>query len=62
MYITSRPDKSASETLWLQLEQEVTTAVRSCAFSCSIQLGKWEEQGNAQIVHKQVLSPAEIEH
>uniref|UniRef100_A0A8C0C2Z5 ATR interacting protein n=1 Tax=Buteo japonicus TaxID=224669 RepID=A0A8C0C2Z5_9AVES len=27
MYITSRPDKSASEMLWLQLEQEVTTVV-----------------------------------
>lgn len=62
MYITSRPDKSASEMLWLQLEQEVTTAVCSYAFSCYFQLGEWEEQGNAQIVQKQVLSPAEIEH
>lgn len=25
MYITSRPDKAASETQWLQLEQEVKT-------------------------------------
>ncbi|XP_035193274.1 ATR-interacting protein isoform X3 [Oxyura jamaicensis] len=27
MYITSRPDKSASEVLWLQLEQEVVKAL-----------------------------------
>lgn len=26
MYITSRPDKVASDTQWLQLEQEVKTA------------------------------------
>lgn len=26
MYITSRPDKTASETQWLQLEQEVRLA------------------------------------
>lgn len=62
MYITSRPDKSASEMLWLQLEQEVTTVVCSYTFSCCFQLGEWEEQGNARIFQKQALSPAEIEH
>ncbi|NXK13749.1 ATRIP protein, partial [Herpetotheres cachinnans] len=55
MYITSRPDKSASEMLWLQLEQEVTTTVCLYAFSCYFQLGKWEEQGNAQIVVKALI-------
>lgn len=32
MYVAARPDKLASEMLWLQLEQEVTTAVCSCFF------------------------------
>ncbi|XP_074861356.1 ATR-interacting protein [Carettochelys insculpta] len=30
MYITSRPDKSASETLWLQLEQETVRFLTKC--------------------------------
>ncbi|XP_075289019.1 ATR-interacting protein isoform X1 [Opisthocomus hoazin] len=30
MYITSRPDKSASETLWLQLEQETVRLLTRC--------------------------------
>ncbi|XP_064012460.1 ATR-interacting protein isoform X2 [Pogoniulus pusillus] len=30
MYITSRPDKSASETLWLQLEQETVRLLSRC--------------------------------
>lgn len=62
MYITSRPDKSASEMLWLQLEQEVTMAECPCALSFSFQLGEWEERDSAQIVRKQVLSLAEIEN
>lgn len=49
MYITSRPDKSASEMLWLHLEQEVTTADCPCAPSFSVQLGEWEEQHNTEI-------------
>ncbi|XP_039932510.1 ATR-interacting protein isoform X2 [Hirundo rustica] len=34
MYITSRPDKSASETLWLQLEQETVRLLTHCMW-CS---------------------------
>lgn len=48
--------------LWLQLEQEVTTAQCPCALSFSFQLGEWEEQDSAQIVCKQVLSLAEIQN
>lgn len=48
--------------LWLQLEQEVTTAECPCALSLSFQLGEWEEQDRAQIVWKQVLSLAEIQN
>lgn len=47
--------------VWLQLEQEVTTAV-CYAFSCYFHLGEWEEQGSAQIVQNQVPSLAEMEH
>ncbi|NXV81392.1 ATRIP protein, partial [Atlantisia rogersi] len=35
MYITSRPDKSASEPLWLQLEQETVRLLARCMQSSS---------------------------
>ncbi|NXT79692.1 ATRIP protein, partial [Zapornia atra] len=35
MYITSRPDKSASEPLWLQLEQETVRLLTRCMQSSS---------------------------
>ncbi|KFQ23214.1 hypothetical protein N332_14960, partial [Mesitornis unicolor] len=34
-YITSRPDKSASEMLWLQLEQETVRLLTRCMRCCS---------------------------
>ncbi|XP_044307261.1 ATR-interacting protein [Varanus komodoensis] len=36
MYITSRPDKSASEMLWLQLEQETVRFLTKCVQCCSL--------------------------
>lgn len=48
--------------LWLQLEQEVTTADCLCAPSFSVQLGEWEEQDNTEIEWKQVLTLAEIQN
>lgn len=48
--------------LWLQLEQEVTTAECPCALSFSFQLGEWEKQDSAQIVWKQLHSLADIQN
>lgn len=58
MYITSRPDKVASETQWLQLEQEVVWLLAKLSVQspsprgigsdcqCNIEVGKWPGANN----------------
>ncbi|XP_030898242.2 ATR-interacting protein isoform X1 [Melopsittacus undulatus] len=57
MYITSRPDKSASETLWLQLEQEtvrlLTRFMRSS--SPAVSLPGTECQCNLEVVKALII-------
>ncbi|XP_029814069.1 ATR-interacting protein isoform X2 [Manacus vitellinus] len=52
MYITSRPDKSASETLWLQLEQEV---VKALIIMLHRQWMKMRRAENSSCVHKEQI-------
>ncbi|XP_017675359.1 PREDICTED: ATR-interacting protein isoform X3 [Lepidothrix coronata] len=52
MYITSRPDKSASETLWLQLEQEV---VKALIIMLHRQWMKMRRAENSSCAHKEQI-------
>ncbi|KAH0630065.1 hypothetical protein JD844_012660 [Phrynosoma platyrhinos] len=70
MYITSRPDKSASEMLWLQLEQETVRFLTKCVQCCnlSVLLVGMECQCNSEVVkalivmlHRQWLTVRKVE-
>ncbi|XP_042305576.1 ATR-interacting protein isoform X2 [Sceloporus undulatus] len=70
MYITSRPDKSASEMLWLQLEQETVRFLTKCVQCCnlSVLLVGTECQCNSEVVkalivmlHRQWLTVRKVE-
>ncbi|XP_027556462.1 ATR-interacting protein isoform X3 [Neopelma chrysocephalum] len=52
MYITSRPDKSASEMLWLQLEQEV---VKALIIMLHRQWMKMRRAENSSCAHKEQI-------
>ncbi|XP_054834288.1 ATR-interacting protein isoform X2 [Eublepharis macularius] len=55
MYITSRPDKSASETLWLQLEQETVRFLSKCMQCCNISLVGRDCQCNPEVVKALII-------
>ncbi|XP_060095877.1 ATR-interacting protein isoform X2 [Heteronotia binoei] len=68
MYITSRPDKSTSEMLWLQLEQETVRFLTKCMQCCSISLVGRDCQCNPEVVkaliimlHRQWLTVRRVE-
>uniref|UniRef100_A0ACB8EHJ1 Uncharacterized protein n=1 Tax=Sphaerodactylus townsendi TaxID=933632 RepID=A0ACB8EHJ1_9SAUR len=68
MYITSRPDKSTSEMLWLQLEQETVRFLTKCMQCCSISLVGRDCQCNREVVkvlivmlHRQWLTVRRVE-
>ncbi|XP_072845847.2 ATR-interacting protein isoform X1 [Pogona vitticeps] len=70
MYITSRPDKSASEMLWLQLEQETVRFLTKCVQCCSLSvvLVGTDCQCNSEVVkaliimlHRQWLTVRKVE-
>ncbi|XP_062977257.1 ATR-interacting protein isoform X2 [Elgaria multicarinata webbii] len=70
MYITSRPDKSASEMLWLQLEQETVRFLTKCVQCCnlSVSLVGTDCQCNSEVVkaliimlHRQWLTVRKVE-
>ncbi|XP_028574666.2 ATR-interacting protein isoform X1 [Podarcis muralis] len=69
-YITSRPDKSASEMRWLQLEQETVRLLTKCAQCCSnsVSLVGTDCQCNSEVVkaliimmHRQWLTVRRVE-
>ncbi|XP_061474028.1 ATR-interacting protein [Rhineura floridana] len=69
-YITSRPDKSASEMLWLQLEQETVRFLTKCVQCCSasVLLAGTDCQCNSEVVkvlivmmHRQWLTVRRVE-
>ncbi|XP_015272740.1 PREDICTED: ATR-interacting protein isoform X2 [Gekko japonicus] len=68
MYITSRPDKSTPEMLWLQLEQETVRFLTKCMQCCSISLVGRGCQCNPEVVkaliimlHRQWLTVRRVE-
>ncbi|XP_030357798.1 ATR-interacting protein isoform X2 [Strigops habroptila] len=54
MYITSRPDKAASEVLWLQLEQETVRLLTRCS-SAAVLLPGTECQCNLEVVKALII-------
>ncbi|KAJ7316766.1 hypothetical protein JRQ81_002928 [Phrynocephalus forsythii] len=57
MYITSRPDKLASEMLWLQLEQETVRFLTKCMQCCSfsVLLVGTDCQCNSEVVKALII-------
>uniref|UniRef100_A0A8D0G9M6 ATR interacting protein n=1 Tax=Sphenodon punctatus TaxID=8508 RepID=A0A8D0G9M6_SPHPU len=57
LYITSRPDKSASEMLWLQLEQETVRFLAKCVQCCrlSVLLLGTDCQCNLEVVKMLII-------